>query len=200
MNKQKMTEQTKLAFEFIQKLYHETAFLIKEVENQLMQEEESFEIIKPSGYAITSKNSTGLESTNVNLWPIRKLGVMFAPSQFVEKGRSNITAFVANLKMIYLRVLLDDPKINEPKLIYGCLYDFGKNGELGKRLVKAEQLVSHIEYNESKFFKNLEKFEYDDVYIKLKGILREIDLFDLNSSEEVHTKIVEPSLEMFRGV
>ena len=35
MEKKKVVEQTKLAFEFIQKLYHEIAYLIKEVEGQL---------------------------------------------------------------------------------------------------------------------------------------------------------------------
>ena len=41
MEKNKIIEQTKLAFDLIQKLYHEVAFLIKEIEGQLSEADEN---------------------------------------------------------------------------------------------------------------------------------------------------------------
>jgi len=42
MEKTELITQTQLAFDFIQKLYFEVSYLIKEVEGQLAQEEEGF--------------------------------------------------------------------------------------------------------------------------------------------------------------
>ena len=42
MNKSELIAQTRLAFEFIQKLYFEISYLIKEMEGLLAEEEEEF--------------------------------------------------------------------------------------------------------------------------------------------------------------
>ena len=53
-NKNDLIEQTYLAFDFIQKLYLEVSYLIKEIEGNLQEEKEKFIIGKPGGgYAIT---------------------------------------------------------------------------------------------------------------------------------------------------
>ena len=66
-----LVEQTRNAFEFIDKLFLETSYLIKEVEGQLQLMPEEFVILRPSGYGVTSLTSTGLEAQNVKLW-VRK--------------------------------------------------------------------------------------------------------------------------------
>ena len=53
--------QTKNAFDFVQKLFFEVSYLIKEIEGMVQQETEEFVIVKPSGYHVTTRTSTGLE-------------------------------------------------------------------------------------------------------------------------------------------
>lgn len=71
--KSEMIQQTNLAFEFLQKLFLEVSYLIKEAESMYLVEKEEFMIGKPGGYAISIRNSKGLESSNVDLWLYRKL-------------------------------------------------------------------------------------------------------------------------------
>ena len=49
MSSQNLIRQTKNAFEYIQKLYLESSYLIKEMEGLLKEEEENFIIGRPSG-------------------------------------------------------------------------------------------------------------------------------------------------------
>jgi len=196
MNKEKIIEQTALAFEFIQKLYHEASFLIKEIEGQLAEEDEAFVMVKPSGYAITSRNSTGLDPNNVNRWPIRKFSIAFVPASLTDSGRTTTTPFTDETKIILLRITLNSKDIKEPVVDFGVLYDFGENAE--KKLTKLEQLISHMEYREHLVFQKAKTIDYDDPYVKFKGKLKRINLYDLNSSEDVNRSIVAPALKMFR--
>ena len=84
-DKNELVQQTKLAFDFIQKLYFETSYLIKEIEGILS--EKGFVIGKPRGYQISTRNSMGLESNLVNLWLLRKFGVFFCEKEkTAERG------------------------------------------------------------------------------------------------------------------
>ena len=76
------------AFSFIQKLYNESSYLLKEIEGQLSESSEKFLILKPSGYSISSRSSTGLEPNNVNFWLLRKFAV-----GFVEESKIKIFDF-----------------------------------------------------------------------------------------------------------
>lgn len=44
-----LIQQTKNAFDFIEKVYYEISYLIKEIEGILQQEDEEFTILKVSG-------------------------------------------------------------------------------------------------------------------------------------------------------
>ena len=113
-------EQGSLAFDFIQKLYLEVSYLIKEIEGILREEEEKFIIGKPGGYSVSARSSTGLESVNVNLWLLRKFAVFFVPEDKTErKGGQIITRIDENLKVLYLRIVLNDRSVNQPTLYSG---------------------------------------------------------------------------------
>ena len=87
IDKSGIVEQTNLAFDFIQKLNLEVSYLIKEVEAMLFEEEERFIIGKPAGYGITARSSTGLETSNVSLWVVRRFAVCFIPeNQTIQRG------------------------------------------------------------------------------------------------------------------
>jgi len=199
MEKSKIIEQTKLAFDLIQKLYHEVAFLIKEIEGQLSEAEEVFVIGKPGGYQVNYRSSTGLEQVNVNRWLPRTMSVFFVPEELTELSGTTNTKFTEETKVIYIRVVLDDDDLNEPAIYYGVLFGFDKNEILNKRFSKVEQIISLIEYRENTVFKNISKISYEDSYVKFEGNLKKRSLFDLNNSKDVNKFIVEPSLKMFRG-
>jgi len=118
MERHEIINQTKQVFEYLQKLYLETSYFIKEVEGILQNEVEQFSIGRSGGYAVTSNRSSGLEPTNVELWLLRKMAVFFIPKgQTHLKGGQTITPVDPHIKILYLRVVLDGKGISEP-LVY----------------------------------------------------------------------------------
>ncbi len=198
MSKQEIVEQTKLAYEYLQKLYLETSYFIKEVEGLLGKENEEFIIGRPSGYSITTNRSSGLESGNVELWLLRKMAVFFVPkAATIEKVGVTTTKIDDNSKVIYLRIVLDAKGLSEPKVYTGILYNFKAKGKAS--MEKIEQTMSHMEYRESQVFKNPLSIDYADGYLSFHGKLFAHNLFDLNSSEEIYKKVVAPMLALFRN-
>ena len=197
-NKNEIIEQTNLAFDFIQKLYLEVSYLIKEIEGILQEEEEKFIIGKPGGYSVTTRSSTGLESVNVNLWLLRKFAVFFVPEDKAErKGGQAITKIDENLKVLYLRILLNDRSVNEPTLYSGVLYNIHKKPK-ANWIGKFENMMGHFEYNDEKIFKDVAKIDYEDAYIKIEGELIKNNLFEINDSKTILEKIINPSLALYR--
>ena len=172
-----LIDQTNLAFDFIQKLYLEVSYLIKEIEGILHEEEENFIIGKPSGYAVSSRSSTGLESNNVDLWLLRKFAVCFIPEDKSNvKGGQTITAIDEDLKVLYLRIVLNDKNINEPQIYLTVLYNIKKKPQ-ATGWTKFENIMGHLEYNDSKIFVDVKKIDYEDTYVKLQGEMIKKKLF-----------------------
>lgn len=197
-NKNEIVEQTNLAFDFIEKLYLESSYLIKEIEGILNEEEEKFVIGKPGGYGISLTSSRGLEANNVRTWLLKKFSVFFIPEEKTAlKGGGTITKIDKDLKILYLRIVLYDKNIDEPAIYSGVLYNFEKKS-MNEYPSKFEQLMAHFEYNEAKIFKDVKKIDYDSVYIKMQGKLIKNNLFDINNSDTIVNKIIKPSLELYR--
>jgi len=195
MDKQEIVKDTKLAFDFVQKLYLEVSYFIKEVEGLLSREDEEFIIGRPSGYGVTSNRSSGLEANYVGLWPLRKMSVFFVPrSQTLEKGGQTFTSL--QMRVIYLRIVLNGKNISEPVVYSGAIYNFKKKDKSFPE--KIEQIMAHIEYRENPVFKNPKTIAYEDGYLSFQGELFTCHLYDLNSSEEIYKKVVMPALKLFR--
>jgi hypothetical protein len=194
--KDQIAEQCKLAFDFLQKLYFEVSYFIKEVEGILRDKD--FRIGKPSGYQISSRSSSGLEPVNVNMWLLRKFAVFFAPKDKITLARGQTTLPIEQpTRVLYLRIILDDNTLQCPTVYAGVLYDIQKTPTTGW-VKKFEQAMQHIEYNDAKIFKgNLRSLDYEDAHIRFKGHLLEIPLFEINDSEAISTKIVDPCLKLF---
>lgn len=197
MDKSELVIQTKLAFDFIQKLYFESSYLIKEVEGLLSQESEEFVLGRGSGYAITTRSSNGLDSSLVNYWMCKKLSVFFIPKSSTRfiKGQT-ITHIEDNPKVIYMRLILHHNDNHEPSILIGVLKNFGKQGN--KWPEKVEQVMNHIEYNETKVFSDGGNINYKDAYVSFMGRLLCINLYEINSSEEIVKLIIKPTLKLFR--
>ncbi len=199
--KNEIIEQTHLAFDFIQKLYLEVSYLIKEIEGILHEEEERFIIGRPAGYGISARSSTGLESTSVSLWLLRKFGVFFVPEDKTETKRGQtITRIDKDLRILYLRIVLSDRNIAEPEVYSGVLsgVQIQEKHQAEKWSLKFESIMGHLEYNDDKIFKNPERIDHEDAYIKLQGKLIKNNLFEINDGEAILNKIIKPSLELYR--
>ncbi|MDD5070425.1 MAG: hypothetical protein PHV17_06815 [Candidatus Omnitrophica bacterium] len=200
-DKKVIIEQSKLAFDFVQKLYFETSYLIKEIEGMLAEEEEKFVIGKPAGSAISARTSRGLEATNVSLWTIRKLAVFYIPEVATQtRGGQTFTKFGDKLKLIYFRVILNEKDLEEPYLLAGVFYEINNKTKPNNWPQKFENVMGHLEYNESKVFHKLDPIRYEDPYIKFKGKLFSVNLFDIKDSAEIQKKIIKPALKLFRAI
>jgi len=198
MDKKELSEQIANAFDFIQKLYNESAYLIKEIEGQLVENEFNFQILKTSGYSVSTRSSTGLETNNVQLWLMRKLAVAFAEDRYtnVQKGQ-NVTEINDDLKVLYFRIILNDSVGNEPELLFGVFYNVAKYKDWIK---KFENLIGQFEYVDNKLFAQFPSVNYQDGTFSIKGKFKKVKLLDINSSDELKQKVLEPAIELYKKV
>ena len=199
VNKSEITNQSKLAFDFIQKLYLEVSYLIKEIEGILHEEEERFIIGRIGGYHISTRSSNGLESNNVSLWLLRKFAVFFIPEDKTElKKGQTITKIDKSLKVFYLRVVLNDINIEKPQIYSGVLYNIEVKPPGKKWYSKFEKVMGFFEYHDHKIFTKVKDIDYEDAYMRFKGELIKNNLFDINDSETIVKKIIKPALTLYR--
>lgn len=201
MNKKEIVEQTKLAYDFLQKLFFEVSYLIKEMEGLLGEEDPPFVICRPSGYNITTRSSNGLEAGSVNFWLLRKLSVAFIPKEIetLVKGQT-VTPLRPETKVIYVRIVLEDKGISEPIIYSGVMYDFQKRNDAREWPTKFEQLLTHFEYHERRVFSNPSNINFEDGRVSLKGKLFETPLYDIDSSQVLNEKIIQPVLKLYSDI
>lgn len=200
-----MIENVANAFNLIQRLYDETATLVREIERLLGTEPESFMIGRPAGYGISTRGSTGLDQQNVNRWPTRRFAVFFVPENTLEsKGGQKVTKFPTE-KVVYLRFLLDGydsfnfngMAISEPSLLFGVLKDtVCPNG----RKKKFEAVMADFEYIEAKFLKNLPNISLNEASVSTNGEMQVVPLFSLTDTEVVNSRVIQPLLAQWREV
>lgn len=197
-DKKEITNQIRNAFDFIQKLYNESSYLIKEIEGQLGESEYLFQMLRPSGYSISARSSTGLEPNNVNLWLLRKFAVAFveAKNTEIQKGQ-NITGINEKLKVLYFRVILDDKNQDKPQLVFGVFYEIKQFKDWVK---KFENLMGYFEYVDTKLFAKFPNIDYEDGTFKIKGKFNKVDLLDINSSNELVEKVINPAIKLYKKI
>jgi len=198
-----MIENVTNAFNFIQRLYDETATLIREVERLLGAEPECFMIGRPSGYGISTRGSTGLEQQNVNRWLTRRFAVFFIPESAFKSQKAQTVTPLPTENLIYLRFLLDgydsfkfgEDSIDAPSLLYGVLHD--ASSPTGKNH-KFEQLMAGFEYTEAKLLNNLPDVKYNEAHGAVTGQLQIVPLLSLTDSLVVEQKVIQPLLKQWR--
>jgi len=200
MNKKEMNEQANLAFEFIDKLYFEITYLIKEIEGLLKREDEEFIIGRPRGYGITVSSSTSLEYPD--WWWYKKFSVFFVPEDKTKtQGGRTITNFQKDLKIVYFIVTLSDKNVSSPKIAIGTIYDiYYKSPEHNKKFEDMTSYYLNSIWELAMNPPNFSEREYEDKYIKLKGRFMVKDLFDINNTQDIQKKLLIPTLKQFREV
>jgi hypothetical protein len=197
MEKALLAEQTTAAFDYLERLYTETTFLIKELEGHLKQEKEEFLIGRGKGYSVNAYSSTSLASTE--WWLYKKLSVFYAPKEHVvSTGRGTSTALKNGLKIVYLKILYREATIRTPKVLLGVI----------SQIESANQTYKRMEDVITPFFDNLLKWEkgesamrersFKDGYLAFQEKYFVRDLFDINSSNDVQEKLLKPVLVLYR--
>ena len=194
----RLESQAKAAFSFVERLYFEISYLIKEVEGQLQQEEEEFVIGRPSGYAVQSRTSSGLEPVNVEKWLPRTFSVFFVPRNSTElRGGQTITPFGQHLRPLMLHIELVGKHIENPRILAGCLWDIRS---LKANQKKFEHLMWEFSYNSVKIFASLPRISYEDSYAAFEGRFVEKPLFSVSDSEALVAEVIDPMLKIYRQV
>jgi len=197
MKKHEIVKQTKIAFDFLDKLYTELSYLIKEIEGLLAEEQEEFQIGRPGGYQVTTRKSSSLDASNVKLWSLNMMSVFFAPKEHIRRtGGTTTTRFVDGLKIIYMRIVVDEPNIEEPYIDIGILYDIRGKGK--STVNKVEHLMNHIEYRYQNILFGGKQVDYEDGFARFRGQFFRVNLFDINNSEEIQNVLLEPVLALYR--
>ena len=193
-----LIKQTENAFGFIQNLYLEVSYLIKEIEGQLQLDEEKFQILRPSGYGVTTRSSTGLDPANVEQWLTKSLTVFFCTEPGTEvQGGQTITGFVPELKILFLNIRLVGKNIVEPQINYGYIENIVSKKPDFK---KFEKLAFEFSYNEDKIFKNSTNIHYESNYCTFEGKTESVPMYAIGNSDDVNSKIVEPILKLYRSI
>jgi len=199
MNKNEIKNSVNNVFAFIEKLYLETSYLIREIEGLLADEPEEFIIGRTGGYQVTFLSSKGLEQRNVVNWLARSMAVFFVPkNETDERGGVTITKIDRLAKIIYLRISLNEKEYAQPQVVFGVLSGFQKNNGPDNWPKKIEDLIGHIEYNRRSFFSNLPNVSSETQAINIYGTLSSQPLFDINNSNEIKKLIVDPALKLYR--
>ena len=176
-------------------MYNESSYLIKEIEGQLGASEYTFQLLRPSGYSISARNSSGLEQSNVNLWLLRKFSVAFVEESNTELKRGqNFTKIDDNLKVLYFKIILDEKNQTEPQLYFGVFYEIKKFKDWIK---KFENLMGSFEYIDNKLFVKFPNVDYEDGNLKLKGKFKKVNLLKLNSSNDLVEKVINPVIKLY---
>ena len=197
MDKKLLNDQTRSAFEFIEKLYAESSYLVKEIEGLLRNKEEIFVIGKQRGYQISASASSGLNSPEQ--WIYKKLCAYFVPETMTKiiGGRTE-TSFSKDLKIIYLIIILSEEELKSPQIAIGILSRFKK---LTVRFPKLEYfIISYIDriWNSIKELKGTKHKLYKDSSFEFNVNFVIKDLYDVNSIQDIEKKLVNPALRMFR--
>jgi len=191
-----LAKQTKEAFDFIQKLYLELSYFIKEIEGFLKDEPEEFLIGKPSGYGIITRTSSGLEPHYVENWLPRLTFNFFCPTNMTKiEGGCTVTKFNKSLKVIIIYILLHDKSLNQPTVCGGYIENI-ENKKIDK-FNKFEHLMSVFSYNANKILSSPHKIDYSDNYCTFCGEYTKKPLYSINSSLEVK-KLVDSILALYR--
>ena len=197
-----MKEQANLAFEFIEKLYFETSYLIKEIEGILNREEEKFIIGRPGGYKITVGSSTGLN--NPDWWWHKKFSVFYIEEDKTRKqGANTITSFMEqkNIKLIYLIINLIDEDISSPKIAIGIIYDIScKSLDYYKKFETVTTYYIEHFWELAKKNLNFKEGKYVHKHMEFKGKFMMKDLFDINNTQDIKNKLLSPVLKEYRNL
>jgi hypothetical protein len=195
----RLAQQVKLAYEFMEALHGQALALLKDLETQLAQTSEEFQFLRPGGYRYAvNAQSLSLER------PQAALAEFYAVCFRRFEGRSKTTPLKGNVPLIgFIKIVLRERGLEHPEIRFGFLTDVEKPVERPQEWPrKVEDLVNHVTrrvlvgpawYDQG----TLER-AHQDSYISLVIHGVAVRLADLPDSEAIAAEIIEPILEMYQ--
>ncbi|GAI16011.1 unnamed protein product, partial [marine sediment metagenome] len=168
----------------------------KVIEGMVQEEEEKFIIIRPSGYHVSTRTSTGLEPIYVENWLPKVFAVSFVQEEMTKiQGGQSITKLEKDPKVLLIYIEVMGRELTQPKITFGIVYNIKSKR---KQYYKFEHFMGSFIYSGKKIFQNISKVDYEDTYFSLKGKFKQINLFSIENSNDIREKIVEPMLKLYR--
>jgi len=196
----RLAEQVKLAYEFIDALHGQAIALIKDVETQLAQESE-LQFLRPGGYRYTvNPLSYSLERPQV---PIADYYAVYFRH---FEGRVKTTPLDGTVPPIgFLKVVFRERGLEHPEARFGVLTSIEKPPERADGFPsKFEDIVNTVTQRAvagpAWHGREVARQNYQDSYITLTMQGMGVRLADLRDSEAVAEHIVKPLLAMFSEV
>ena len=184
------------AFEYVQKFYLETSYLIKEVEGHLEKEPEKFAICRGNGYTVSSYTSAGLDPRQVTCWIPSTIAVAFVPEKATKttKGFTE-TPFDKSLRVLIMHVEVYWGQMARPVIYCGLLEKIKCKQ---RDMKKFEKLMFQFAYNPDEVFAKLPKIDYEDRHCSFAGHAHTVPLLSIASAQDVKDKLVDPMLKLYR--
>lgn len=195
----RLAQQVKLAYDFMDALHGQAIALLKDVEAQLADAPAKLRCLKPGGYRYTINPLTyGLER------PRTFIADYYALCFRRFSGREKNTPLDRKVKPIaFVKVVLREGDLKNPEVRLGIMTEITKNPERkGKRPRKFEDHVSNVFHraltgsdwhDQHKVMQS-----FDDGHVRLTVQGRSVKLAGLPDSEAVKKQIVDPLLKMYR--
>ena len=196
----RLAEQTKLAYDFMETLHGQALALIKDVETQLEQAPEELKCLRFGGYRFAmSRQSTSLTSPQPNI------PTYYAVCFRHYRGKIQNTPLKGKVPPVaFLKVVLCERKLHHPEVRFGVMTQAtkaeGRSESQGPN--KFEDLVTHLadralgpSWWEAEA--SIDR-HYEDKYVSLALRGASVMLAALPNSEAIANQIVDPLMEMYR--
>lgn len=196
----RLANQVKLAYEFMEAFHGQALALIKDVETQLAQTPEDLRCLRPGGsyrFAVNSL-STGLERPQANI--ANYYAVFF---RHFEESVKNTPLDQNVPPIVFLKVVLRELRLKHPEVRFGVITKVTKStGRADGQWPKTfEQIISHVADRALIGpLKSDQEKDYRSSYINLAIHGTGVRLADLPDSEAVAEKIIDHLLTMYREV
>ena len=194
----RLAQQVKLAYEFIDALHGQAIALIKDVETQLAQEAE-LRFLQPGGYRYTiNPLSYSLERPQV---PIPDYYAVYFRC---FEGRVKNTPLDGAVPPIgFLKIVFRERGLDHPEVRFGVLTGMERPAERASGWPKkVEDIINHVAYRALGgpvwIDRGAVRQDYQDSYVSFAIHGMGVRLADLPDSEAIAERIVDPLLKMFR--
>ena len=201
MDANRLAQQVKLAYDFMETLHGQAIALIKDVEGQVAQAPEELQCLRPGGnyrFAATPM-SYSLERPQTAIADYYAVYFRYFPDRikntFLDRDVPPIC---------FLKVVLRERRLENPEARFGVMTDIAKPPERGdKRPHKFEELINDPISNKAlagpawSTRENVrQNYQHSYISMAIRGM--GVRLADLPDSETIAIRIVEPLLELYR--
>ena len=195
----RLANQVKLAYEFMEALHGQALALIKDVETQLAQAPEELQCLRPGGYKFAvNPLSYGLERPQATIADY--YSVYFR--HFADRVKN--TPLDGNVPPItFLKIVFRERGLEHPEVRFGVMTEVAKPAERAHPWPKKfEDVINHITsralVGPPWSGRGTVEQKYQDSYISLTVCGTGVRLADLPDSEAIAERIIDPLLAMYR--